>query len=170
MLIRILMDHSLFLLVLVFLVAALAVAIGKKKIAPRGFLSLFCVLGIAFALLTPSLYRQYLLSCLDSEEDSVAAWSFHQLEDENLRVGWFISVLNDNRESQYVRFYVAQILADRLRKLSFQKQQQILAQIDNQAALELPAPFARTNENQKESLIKWPASPRDMVTELLAKS
>jgi hypothetical protein len=139
-----------------------------KKLRHKMVLFALLSTGLTLTIFSWDIHRNYLLSCLDAEDDPVAAWAYHDLSHDNANIRWLLTVMNDPRESQYVRFYVGQILAERLRQLPPQKRLQILSQLDPVANIEDFAPFQWTDENRKAQKITYPASPRGMVSQLMA--
>ena len=89
-------------------------------------------MGICLVLiiLTPQVYRQYLLSCLDSEEQDVPPKASAILSGENLPLEFYIRVLNNPKESPYLKDYIASLLAKKIVTQSDRDQERILAELN----------------------------------------
>ena len=142
--------------------------IYRKKLRYRPVLLTLLGTVLILTIVNWDFHRQYRLSCLDAEDDTVAAWAYHDLSRDNTNTAWLLTVMNDSSESQYVRFYVGQILAERLKQLPPQQRLQILSQLDPAANIQDFYPFRWTDENRNAQKITYPASPRGMVSQLMA--
>jgi len=159
------------LVVLVLLVAIIACLIFKRKEIGRSMLLGACAASlIILAISGHALFHQYLLASLDAEDDSAASWAYHRLSSESLSDDWYISILNDKRESEYVRFYVAQIIATRLQHDSQEQQDLVLDRLNNAPEVSQPHPFTTTDENRNTQKIAFPVPAKELVTQLMAST
>jgi hypothetical protein len=117
-------------LTILLLILILAAQLLRKCHKIASIIALIMVVA-SVVLLFPQIYRQYLLTCLESEERELPLKAYDILNQQEYPIDFYTSVLNNRKESPYLEAYVASLLANKLMNESKEHQDIVLSKLDD---------------------------------------